>query len=138
MRARAHTETSKSGRKSIVITEIPYQLNRDNILERMAELVKDDILKAFQIYATKATGEGSRLVIDLKKGEDEEVVLNQLYKHTKLQDSFSIIMIGLINNRPGNAQSEADVGLLYRTPKSCYCPQNEIFTGEGAGKGSHP
>ena len=100
VRARAHTETSKSGRKSIVITEIPYQLNRDNILERMAELVKDDILKGISDIRNESDREGSRLVIDLKKGEDEEVVLNQLYKHTKLQDSFSIIMIGLINNRP--------------------------------------
>ena len=100
VRARAHTETSKSGRKSIVITEIPYQLNRDNILERMAELVKDDILKGISDIRNESDREGSRLVIDLKKGEDEEVVLNQLYKHTKLQDRFSIIMIGLINNRP--------------------------------------
>ncbi|MBU6392552.1 MAG: DNA gyrase subunit A [Planctomycetes bacterium] len=100
VRARAHTETSKSGKKSIVITEIPYQLNRDNILERMAELVKEDILKGISDIRNESDREGSRLVVDLKKGEDEEVVLNQLYKHTKLQDSFSIIMIGLINNRP--------------------------------------
>ncbi len=100
VRARAHTETSKSGRKSIVITEIPYQLNRDNILERMAELVKNDILKGISDIRNESDREGSRLVIDLKKGEDEEVVLNQLYKHTKLQDSFSIIMIALVGNRP--------------------------------------
>jgi len=100
VRARAHTETSKSGRKSIVITEIPYQLNRDNILERMAELVKEDILKGISDIRNESDREGSRLVIDLKKGEDEEVILNQLYKHTKLQDSFSIIMIALVGNRP--------------------------------------
>ncbi len=71
VRARAHTETSKSGRKSIVITEIPYQLNRDNILERMAELVKNDILKGISDIRNESDREGSRLVIDLKKGEDE-------------------------------------------------------------------
>jgi DNA gyrase subunit A (EC 5.99.1.3) len=100
VRARAHTETSKNGKKSIVVTEIPYQLNRDNILERIAELVRDDQIKGISDIRNESDREGSRLVIDLKKGEDEEVVLNQLYKHTKLQDSFSIIMIALINNRP--------------------------------------
>ncbi len=100
VRARAHVETSKSGKKSIVVTEIPYQLNRDNILERIAELVREEQLKGISDIRNESDREGSRLVIDLKKGEDEEVVLNQLYKHTKLQDSFSIIMIALVNNRP--------------------------------------
>ncbi|MCF6149717.1 MAG: DNA gyrase subunit A [Candidatus Kuenenia sp.] len=100
VRARAHVETSKSGKKSIVVTEIPYQLNRDNILERIALLVREDQIKGISDVRNESDKEGSRLVIDLKKGEDEEVVLNQLYKHTKLQDSFSIIMIALVNNRP--------------------------------------
>ena len=100
VRARAHVETSKSGKKSIVVTEIPYQLNRDNILERIAELVREEQLKGISDIRNESDREGSRLVIDLKKGEDEEVVLNQLYKHTKLQDSFSIITIALVNNRP--------------------------------------
>ena len=100
VRARAHVETSNSGKKSIVVTEIPYQLNRDNILERIAELVRGEQLKGISDIRNESDREGSRLVIDLKKGEDEEVVLNQLYKHTKLQDSFSIITIALVNNRP--------------------------------------
>ncbi|MCF6157893.1 MAG: DNA gyrase subunit A [wastewater metagenome] len=100
VRARVHTETSKSGRKSIVVTEIPYQLNRDNILERIAELVKEEQIKGISDVRNESDREGSRLVIELKKGEDEEIILNQLYKHTKLQDSFSIIMIALVNNRP--------------------------------------
>ncbi len=100
VRARAHVETSNSGKKSIVVTEIPYQLNRDNILERIAELVREEQLKGISDIRNESDREGSRLVIDLKKGEDEEVVLNQLYKHTKLQDSFSIITIALVNNRP--------------------------------------
>lgn len=100
VRARVHTETSKSGKKSIVATEIPYQLNRDNILERIAELVREEQIKGISDIRNESDREGSRLVIDLKKGEDEEVILNQLYKHTKLQDTFSIIMIALVNNRP--------------------------------------
>jgi len=100
VRARAHVETTKTGKKSIVVTEIPYQLNRDNILERLAELVREEHIKGISDIRNESDREGSRLVVDLKKGEEEEVVLNQLYKHTKLQDSFSIIMIALVNNRP--------------------------------------
>ncbi|ODS34687.1 MAG: DNA gyrase subunit A [Candidatus Scalindua rubra] len=100
VRARAHTETTKTGKKNIVITEIPYQLNRDKIIERIAELVKNEQIKGISDVRNESDREGSRIVIDLKKGEREEVVLNLLYKHTKLQDSYSIIMIALINNRP--------------------------------------
>ncbi len=100
VRARAHVETTKTGKKSIVVTEIPYQLNRDNILERLAELVREETIKGISDIRNESDRQGSRLVIDLKKGEEEEVILNQLYKHTKLQDSFSIIMIALVNNRP--------------------------------------
>ena len=100
VRARAHVETTKTGKKSIVVTEIPYQLNRDNILERLADLVREETIKGISDIRNESDRQGSRLVIDLKKGEEEEVVLNQLYKHTKLQDSFSIIVIALVNNRP--------------------------------------
>ena len=100
VRAKAHTETTKSGKVSIVVTEIPYQLNRDRIIERIAELVKEDKISGITDVRNESDREGSRIVIDVKKGVEEEVVLNQLYKHTKLQDTFSIIMIALKDNRP--------------------------------------
>ncbi|MGR3303343.1 MAG: DNA gyrase subunit A [Candidatus Scalindua sp.] len=100
VRAKAHIETAKNGRKSIVVTEIPYQLNRDRIIERIAELVKSEVLTGITDIRNESDREGSRIVIVVKKNEDEEVVLNQLYKHTKLQDSFSIIMIAIVKNRP--------------------------------------
>ncbi|HHT9111192.1 MAG TPA: DNA gyrase subunit A, partial [Candidatus Brocadiaceae bacterium] len=118
VRARAHIETAKTGRKSIVVTEIPYQLNRDNILERIAELVQAEQLKGISDIRNESDREGSRLVIDLKKGEDEEVILNQLYKHTKLQDSFSIIMIAIVNNRPET--------LNLKQMLSCYIDHRKI------------
>ena len=100
VRAKAHVETAKSGKKSIVVTEIPYQLNRDRIIERIAELVRNDVLKGITDVRNESDRTGSRIVIVVKRGEDEDVVLNQLYKHTKLQDSFSIIMIALVGRRP--------------------------------------
>jgi DNA gyrase subunit A len=103
VRARVHTEEVKGKRQKrqqIVVTEIPYQLNRDKIIERIAELVKLDKIRGISDIRNESDREGSRLVIELKQGEDENVVLNQLYKLTQLQDSFSIIMIALVNGKP--------------------------------------
>ena len=100
VRAKSHVETAKNNKQSIVVTEIPYQLNRDRIIERIAELVRNDVLKGITDVRNESDREGSRIVIVLKRNEEAEVVLNQLYKHTSLQNSFSIIMIALVNGRP--------------------------------------
>ncbi len=103
VRARVHMEEVKGKRQKrqqIVVTEIPYQLNRDKIIERIAELVKLDKIRGISDIRNESDREGSRLVIELKQGENENVVLNQLYKLTQLQDSFSIIMIALVNGKP--------------------------------------
>ena len=100
VRAKSHIETAKNGKQSIVVTEIPYQLNRDRIIERIAELVRSEVLKGITDIRNESDREGSRIVIVLKRNEEAEVVLNQLYKHTSLQSSFSIIMIALVKGRP--------------------------------------
>ncbi|MBM4080418.1 MAG: DNA topoisomerase 4 subunit A, partial [Planctomycetes bacterium] len=100
VRARAHVETTKAGKKAIVFTEIPYLLNRDKILERAGELVKEGVLEGIADIRNESDKDGTRIVVDLKKGEEEQVVLNQLYKHTALQDTFSINMIAIVKNRP--------------------------------------
>ncbi|MCR4288836.1 MAG: DNA gyrase subunit A, partial [Candidatus Scalindua sp.] len=100
VRAKYHTETAKNNKQSIVVTEIPYQLNRDRIIERIAELVRSDVLKGITDVRNESDREGSRIVIVLKRNEEVDVVINQLYKHTSLQSSFSIIMIALVDGRP--------------------------------------
>ncbi len=100
VRAKSHIETAKNGKQSIVVTEIPYQLNRDRIIERIAELVRSEVLKGITDIRNESDREGSRIVIVLKRNEEADVVLNQLYKHTSLQNSFSIIMIALVKGRP--------------------------------------
>ena len=100
VRARTHIEETKGSRKQIVVTEIPYQLNRDKVIERIAELVKLDKITGISDIRNESDREGSRLVMELKRGEDENVVLNQLYNLTQLQDNFSIIMIALVDGRP--------------------------------------
>ena len=100
VRAKLHVETTKSGKKQIIVTEIPYQINREKILERIAELVKEDVVQGISEVRNESDRDGNRLVIELKRGEEEDVILNKLYKHTKLQDSFSINMIALVDGRP--------------------------------------
>src|SRR6201994_497286 len=101
MRARSTIETNKKGDKlSIVITEIPYQVNRAKLIERIAELVREKTIEGISDLRDESDREGMRIVIELKRGEVPEVILNNLYKHTPLQTSFGIIMLAIVGGRP--------------------------------------
>ena len=99
VRARAHVE-ERRGREWIVFTEIPYMVNRTTLIEKIAELVKDERVKGVDDVRDESDREGNRLVVELKKDEDAQLVMNQLYKNTPLQESFSAIMIALVDGRP--------------------------------------
>jgi DNA gyrase subunit A len=101
MRARVEIEVSKKGdRSSIVITEIPYQVNKARLIERIAELVRDKTIEGISDIRDESDRDGMRIVIDLKRGELSDVILNNLYKHTALQSSFGIIMLAIVGGRP--------------------------------------
>src|SRR3989442_1209913 len=101
MRARSVIETNKEGdRISIVITEIPYQVNKKTLLERIADLVHEKVIEGISDLRDESDREGMRIVIELKRGEKPEVILNNLYKHTALQSSFGIIMLAIVGGRP--------------------------------------
>ena len=101
MRARSVIETNKKGdRISIVITEIPYQVNKKTLLERIADLVHEKVIEGISDLRDESDREGMRIVIELKRGEKPEVILNNLYKHTALQSSFGIIMLAIVGGRP--------------------------------------
>jgi DNA gyrase subunit A len=101
MRARSSVETSKKGDKqAVVITEIPYQVNKAKLIERIAELVRDKTIEGIADLRDESDREGMRIVIELKRGEVPEVILNNLYKHTPLQSSFGIIMLAIVGGRP--------------------------------------
>src|SRR3989441_2888842 len=101
MRARSITETNKKGDKiSIVFTEIPYQVNKKNLLERIAELVREKTIEGISDLRDESDRDGMRIVVELKRGEVPEVILNNLYKHTALQTSFGIIMLAIVGGRP--------------------------------------
>ena len=101
MRAKAEIEVSKKGdRSSIVVTEIPYQVNKARLIERIADLVSEKTIEGISDIRDESDRDGMRIVIDLKRGEVGDVILNNLYKHTQLQSSFGIIMLAIIGGRP--------------------------------------
>lgn len=101
VRAKAHIETSKkSDRQSIIVTEIPYQVNKARLITSIAELVKDKKIEGISDLRDESDRDGMRIVIDLKKDENVEVLLNQLYKHTQMQTSFGINLLAIVHNRP--------------------------------------
>ncbi|MDH3526693.1 MAG: DNA gyrase subunit A [Gammaproteobacteria bacterium] len=101
IRARSHIEEKEAkGRQSIVVTELPYQVNKARLLEKIAELVKDKKVDGISALRDESDKDGMRMVIDLKRGEVAEVVLNNLYQHTQLQSVFGINMVALVDRRP--------------------------------------
>ena len=100
MRARAHIETAKSGKDSIVITEVPYQTNKAKVVEKIADLVRDKKIVGITDLRDESDKDGIRVVIETKRDAVPEVILNQLYKHTQLQDTFGIILLALVGGVP--------------------------------------
>ena len=101
VRAKTEIETTKKGdRQQIIVHEIPYQLNKTRLLERIAELVRDKALEGISDLRDESDRDGMRIVIELKRGEIGEVVLNNLYKQTQLQQSFGIITLAIVAGRP--------------------------------------
>ena len=101
MRAKVRIEKQKKGdRNIIIVTELPYQVNKARLAQKIAELVREEKIKGISDIRDESDREGIRLVIDVKLGEHAQVVLNQLYKHTQMYTSFGIIMLALVRNQP--------------------------------------
>ena len=100
VRARAEVEPMAGGKSRIVITEIPYQVNKARLVEKIADLIHEKRVDGIQDLRDESDRRGIRVVIDLKKDVNGSVVLNQLYKHTQLQDTFGVIMIALVDGEP--------------------------------------
>ncbi|MEN8260018.1 MAG: DNA gyrase subunit A [Pseudomonadota bacterium] len=101
LRARCHIETNEeSGRQSIIVNELPYQVNKARLLEKIADMVKDGKLEGISALRDESDKDGMRMVIELRRGEVGEVILNNLYQHTQLQNVFGINMVALLDGRP--------------------------------------
>lgn len=100
VRAKAFIEQERKGGDKIVITEIPYQVNKARLIEKIAELVREKKIEGISDLRDESDRDGVRIVVDLKRGEVAEVVLNNLYKHTQMETTFGIIMLALVNGQP--------------------------------------
>jgi DNA gyrase subunit A len=100
MRASVKQEDMAGQRKSLIVDAIPYQVNKSRLIERIAELVNDKIVDDISDVRDESDRDGMRIVIELKRGAQPEIVLNQLYKHTSMQESFSMIFLAVVNGQP--------------------------------------
>src|SRR5437016_5289722 len=100
MRAKAAMEDLPQGRKAVIISEIPYQVNKAKLIERIAQLVNDKVVDDISDVRDESDRQGMRIVIELKRGAEPQIILNQLYKHTQMQESFSMIFLAVVNGQP--------------------------------------
>ncbi len=100
MRAKAAIEHLTKDKEAIVVTEIPYQVNKANLIKRIAELVNDKVIDEISDVRDESDRDGMRIVIELKRSAEAQIVLNQLFKHTSMQESFSMIFLAVVNNQP--------------------------------------
>ncbi len=100
MRSKAAIENMPKERQAIIVTEIPYQVNKARLIERIAELVNDKKIEEISDIRDESDRDGMRIVIELKRGAEAQIVLNQLYKHTSMQESFSMIFLAVVNGQP--------------------------------------
>src|SRR5579864_1142789 len=100
MRAKAKMEDLTQGRKAIIVTEIPYQVNKSTLIKRIAQLVNDKVIDDIADVRDESDRDGMRIVVELKRGAEEQIILNQLYKHTDMQQSFSMILLAVVNGQP--------------------------------------
>jgi len=101
IKMRARMEVEESGRRShLIVTELPYQVNKARLLERIAELVKQKKIEGIQDIRDESDREGMRIVLTLRQGDEPKVIENQLYKHTPLESSFGVILLAVVDNKP--------------------------------------
>ncbi len=100
LRAKLKKEQFRGGREAIIITELPYQVNKATLMEKIGELIRDKKIEGISERRDESSREGIRIVLELGRGEIPDIVINQLYKHTQMQTTFGIIMLALVGRRP--------------------------------------
>jgi len=100
LRAKAHVEKMRGGREAIIVTELPYQVNKATLIEKIGELIRDKKIEGISERRDESSREGIRIVLELGRGEIPQIAMNQLYKHTQMQTTFGIIMLALVGLRP--------------------------------------
>ena len=136
--APAPRPTSAPAATSIIVTEIPYQVNKARLIERIAELVNEKQIEGISDLRDESDRDGMRIVIELKRDAIPEIVLNQLYKLTPLQESFGIIMLAIVDSRPEAADPEGRAAGLHRPPQGGRHPAHGLRAAQGRGAPAHP
>jgi DNA gyrase subunit A len=114
LRAKAHTEKLRGGREAIIITELPYQVNKASLIEKISELNREKKIDGISEIRDESNREGIRVVLELGRGDIPQIVMNQLYKHTQMQTSFGIIMLALVDRRPQVVNLKEMLGAFVR------------------------
>ena len=121
MRAKTEIETLPNGKPRVIVTELPYQVNKARLIEKIAELVREKTVEGITDLRDESDRDGMRIVMDLRRDANPQILLNQLYKHTQMQDTFGVIMLALVNGRP-------EVLNLHQVLQSYIKHQEEIIT----------
>jgi DNA gyrase subunit A len=119
MRAKAAIENITKDRQAIVVTEIPYQVNKSKLVERIAQLVNDKDIEDISDIRDESDRDGMRIVVELKRGSEPQIVLNQLFKHTQMQESFSMILLAVVNGQPREMGLIQAIKYFAAAPPSC-------------------
>ncbi len=138
MRARAEVEVADNGREAIVVTEIPYQVNKARLIEKIAELVKEKKLEGISELRDESDKDGMRIYIEVKRGESAEVVLNNLYQQTQMESVFGINMVAHRRRPAEAAEPEGPAGSLRQAPPRSRHPPHHLRTAQGAPARTHP
>ncbi len=131
VRGRATVEEAKRGER-IVITEIPYQVNKTTMIEKIADMVRDKRLEGVSDIRDESDRDGMRVVVELKRDANGEVVLNHLYANTQLQTSFGFNMLAIVAGGPQGAAAARYFGLLHRASPRCGDPPLTLRAARGA------
>ena len=137
MRARHHVETGRNDRQTLVFTEVPYQVNKEKVLEKIGDLVRNKQIDGIAGANDESDRDGVRLVVDIKRDGDPDVVLNQLFRFTQLQTSFGVNMLAL-NGRPaGTDERYPGAQGVPGVPGRSHCPAHGLFAAGSAQQGPY-
>ena len=131
VRGKAHIEQTSTGRTRIIITEIPYQVNKSKLVTKIADLVREKKLTEISDLRDESDRKGMRVVIELKQACIPQVVLNKLFKHTQLQQGFGVIMLSLVDGVPRTLDAQGDAPLLHRAPEGSHHPAHPVRAAQG-------
>ena len=139
MRGKAFTETVKrTGKEQIVISEIPFMVNKNRIIEQIAGLVQEKKVEGIADLRDESDREGMRIVVELKRDAIADIVLNQLYKHTALQDSFGVNMLAIVDGQPKGTQSQRGAQSLLGSPQRSGDAAHRLRPAQGGGAAPYP